>query len=204
MVVDRTHHTTLVLMWRGPRTNPFHRLAIRKVRSILPDILAPGLGVVFCGTAAGAVSARKGAYYAGPGNRFWQTLHEVGLTSRRLEPVEFATVLDFGIGLTDVAKTVSGSDSELPRHAFDPAGLERKIRRFCSPPRALAFNGKRSASEFFDRKIVQYGRQQATIGETAVFVLPSTSGAARKFWDATFWFEVARFVQSPYTSSQIR
>ena len=150
--------------------------------------------MVFCGTAAGAVSARKGAYYAGPGNRFWHTLYEVGLTSRRLEPIEFAMVLGFGIGLTDVAKTVSGSDRELPRHAFDSAGLERKIRQFC--PRVLAFNGKRSASEFFHRKTVQYGRQEVGIGEAVVFVLPSTSGAARKFWNATFWFEVARFVQS--------
>ncbi|MCH7491385.1 MAG: mismatch-specific DNA-glycosylase [Gemmatimonadetes bacterium] len=165
-----------------------------KVRHILPDVLAPGLGVVFCGTAAGAVSARKGAYYAGPGNRFWHTLHQIGLTSRCFEPAEFARVLECGIGLTDVAKTVSGSDRELPRHAFDSAGLERKIRRFC--PRALAFNGKRSASQFFHRKTVHYGRQDVGIGETVVFVLPSTSGAARKFWDATFWFEVARFVQS--------
>ena len=150
--------------------------------------------MVFCGTAAGAVSARKGAYYAGPGNRFWLTLHEVGLTPRRLEPLEFAMVLDCGIGLTDLAKTVSGSDRELPRHAFDSAGLERKIRQFC--PRVLAFNGKRSASQFFDRKSVQYGQQDVGIGETVVFVLPSTSGAARKFWDATFWSEVARVVQS--------
>ncbi len=150
--------------------------------------------MVFCGTAAGAVSARKGAYYAGPGNRFWHTLHEIGLTSGRLEPAEFARVLDFGIGLTDVAKTVSGSDRELPRHAFDSAGLERKIRQFC--PRVLAFNGKRSASQFFNRKTVQYGRQDVGIGETVVFVLPSTSGAARKFWNVTFWFEVARFIQS--------
>ena len=167
---------------------------MRQVRPILPDVLAPGLGVVFCGTAAGAVSARKGAYYAGPGNRFWHTLHQIGLTSRRLEPAEFVRVLDFGIGLTDVAKTVSGSDRELPRHAFDPAGLERKIRQFC--PRALAFNGKRSASQFFNRKSVQYGRQDVAIGETVVFVLPSTSGAARKFWNTTYWFEVAQFIQS--------
>lgn len=164
------------------------------MRSILPDVLAPGLSVVFCGTAAGAVSARKKAYYAGPGNRFWKTLHEIGLTPRRLEPHEFASVLDFGIGLTDVAKTVSGSDSELPRHAFDSAGLERKIRQFC--PRTLAFNGKRSAREFLGVKKVSYGRQTTGVGRTVVFLLPSTSGAARKHWEISYWKELARFIEA--------
>ena len=60
---------------------------------VLPDVLGPGLRIVFCGSAAGAVSARVGAYYAGPGNRFWPTLHRVGLTPRLLAPAEFRTVL---------------------------------------------------------------------------------------------------------------
>lgn len=39
-----------------------------------PDLLAPHLRLVFCGTAAGNVSAARGAYYAGPGNQFWPIL----------------------------------------------------------------------------------------------------------------------------------
>ncbi len=162
--------------------------------SILPDVLEPGLKVVFCGTAAGTVSARKKAYYAGPGNRFWKTLYEIGLTPRRLEPHEFASVLGFGIGLTDVAKTVFGSDHELPRSGFDPQALQNKIAQLA--PQALAFNGKKSACEFFGVNQVSYGRQNATIGRTVVFVLPSTSGAARRFWDVAYWSEVARFVMA--------
>jgi len=55
---------------------------------VLPDVLAPGLAIVFCGTAVGTVSARRRAYYAGPGNAFWPTLHRVGLTPRQLLPEE--------------------------------------------------------------------------------------------------------------------
>ena len=80
---------------------------------VLPDLLRPGLRVVICGSAAGAVSAARGAYYAGPGNKFWRILAEVGLTPRRLEPGEFREVLNFGIGLTDLVKTHSGSDAVL-------------------------------------------------------------------------------------------
>ena len=75
---------------------------------MLPDVLEVGLGIVFCGTAAGAVAARVGAPYAGPGNRFWWVLHDTGLTPRQLEPAEFRTLPRYGIGLTDAAKHTSG------------------------------------------------------------------------------------------------
>ena len=65
---------------------------------ILPDVLGPGLRIVFCGYAPGTASARAGAYYAGPGNRFWTTLHQVDLTPVLLRPAEFARLPEFGIG----------------------------------------------------------------------------------------------------------
>ncbi len=114
---------------------------------VLPDVLRPGLTVVFCGTAAGAQSARAGAYYAGQGNKFWRTLHQIGLTPRQLDPHEFPTLPDYGIGLTDIAKTYSGADSGLRRSHFDAAGLRAKIEHVA--PHAFAFNGKRSASAFY-------------------------------------------------------
>ena len=65
---------------------------------VLPDLLVPGLRIVFCGSAAGAVSAAKGAYYAGPGNRFWRILHETGLTPMRLAPHELPDCRAWGLG----------------------------------------------------------------------------------------------------------
>ena len=156
---------------------------------VLPDVLGPGLRVVFCGSAAGAVSARVGAYYAGPGNRFWPTLHRVGLTPRLLAPAEFRTVLRHGIGLTDLCKTESGADTDLSREADDAAALAAKIARH--RPGVLAFNGKRAARVFLDAETFDYGEQPQRIGNTAIHVLPSTSGAARRWWDETFWRRVA-------------
>jgi len=69
---------------------------------ILPDVMEVGLNVAFCGTAAGTKSAQAGAYYAGPGNAFWATLHRIGLTPRELRPTEYAELLDYGAGLTDI------------------------------------------------------------------------------------------------------
>ena len=156
---------------------------------VLPDVLGPGLRIVFCGSAAGAVSARVGAYYAGPGNRFWPTLHRVELTPRLLAPAEFRAVLRYGIGLTDLCKTESGSDADLSRHADDAAALAAKIAQH--RPAVLAFNGKRAARVFLASETLDYGEQARRTGETAIHVLPSTSGAARRWWDETFWRRVA-------------
>ena len=159
---------------------------------VLPDVLAPGLKVVFCGSAVGAKSAALGAYYAGPGNRFWPTLHRIGLTPSVLDAHDYRSVRDYGIGLTDMAKHESGSDAILSRAADDPAALAAKIARF--RPAALAFNGKRAAGVFLGQPLL-YGVQPEPVGATALFVLPSTSGAARRFWDERPWFELAEFVR---------
>lgn len=157
--------------------------------SVLPDVLAPGLAVVFCGSAVGAASARRRAYYAGPGNAFWPTLAEVGLTPRQLAPEEYKSVTKYGLGLTDLAKTISGSDDVLADEHFDRNGLRTKMLRY--RPRILAFTSKRAAEEFIGHP-VDYGPMRETIGATALFVLPSPSGAARRYWAPNHWRELAR------------
>jgi TDG/mug DNA glycosylase family protein len=156
---------------------------------VLPDVLPPGLRIVFCGTAPGAASARAGAYYAGPGNRFWATLHEVGLTPALLRPAEFARLPEFGIGLTDVSKTASGSDQEVGRRGMDPERLAAAVG--AASPAHLAFNGKNAARAALGRP-VDYGRQPERVGGAPTWVLTSTSGAARAFWDIEPWWELAR------------
>ncbi len=163
---------------------------------ILPDVLVPGLNVVFCGSAAGFKSARLGAYYAGPGNKFWPTLHRVGLTPRLIAPPEFRAVLEFGIGLTDLCKTGFGNDIDLDPAYDDVPGLLRKIKRF--RPRVLAFTAKRPAHIVLralgaGRAPPPYGLQDLMIGETRLFVLTSPSGRAGSFWDERWWRELAQF-----------
>jgi TDG/mug DNA glycosylase family protein len=159
---------------------------------LLDDLLQPGLRLVVCGTAAGERSAKLGAYYAGPGNKFWRTLHEVGLTAdRALTPSEFRELPSYGIGLTDLSKGVSGMDHTLMRHSFDPARFRLAIGKFA--PRALAFNGKKAPSVYRARhtKLIGYGQQAERIGETALYVLPSTSGAASGAWSIEPWRTLA-------------
>ncbi|RPI97284.1 MAG: mismatch-specific DNA-glycosylase [Chloroflexi bacterium] len=159
---------------------------------VLPDVLDYGLKVVFCGAAAGTKSARVGAYYAGPGNRFWETLYRIGLTPRRLDPAEYPSLLQYGVGLTDLIKTQYGRDSNLEFEGDAGESLRGRIAEY--EPRVLAFNGKRPAQEFLLRP-VKYGLQEETIGGTAIFVLPSTSGAAIGHWDETYWAALAVYLR---------
>ena len=160
--------------------------------AVLPDILPPGPRVVFCGTAAGTASAKARAYYAGPGNGFWETLHSTGLTPVRLEPKEFARLPEFGIGLTDICKLLHGSDDEVGTVEFDVAGLQARIAE--AEPTFLAFNGKNAARGALERA-VELGPQEEQIGGATVWVLPSTSGAARRYWDIGPWRELASACQ---------
>lgn len=156
---------------------------------VLPDVLQPGLRLVFCGTAAGKRSAAEGAYYAHPGNLFWRALFEAGLTPRSLAPFEFAQLPALGIGLTDLAKRHSGNDADLPRDAFDVPALRTKIERY--QPRVLAFTSKTAARTALGRPIISCGPQPECIGATHIVVLPSPSGQARGHWDIGPWRELA-------------
>lgn len=159
---------------------------------ILPDLLRPGLSIVFCGMAPSAESARRRAYYAHPGNRFWRTLHETGLTPRLLAPEEFRLLLQSSIGFTDVNKTESGRDHALSKQALDPAAVRAKIAKF--QPRFLACTSK-TAGRLVLGRACDYGLQAETIGITKIFVLPSTSGAAVRYWDIGPWRALAKAVR---------
>ncbi|MGQ0582577.1 MAG: mismatch-specific DNA-glycosylase [Reyranella sp.] len=159
---------------------------------LLPDLLAPGLDLVLCGTAPGPASFKARAYYANPGNSFWPTLHAVGLTSERLAPQRFPELLGFGIGLTDLNKTEVGSDHELTPAAMDAGSLHAKLRRF--RPAAIAFTSKNAAALALGIKTPGYGRQNELLEGAVAFVLASPSGRARSFWTLAPWREAATFV----------
>lgn len=170
------------------------RAAREEAAHILPDRLAPGLKLWFVGTAAGPMSAAMGAYYAHPGNRFWRTLHETGVTPRLFAPQEFPELLALGVGLTDFCKTGWGVDANIAREAFDVAGFAAKVAQL--KPKALAFTSKMSASLWLGKSTGQItiGRQAEAEGP-AVFVLPSPSGLATSYWSITPWREAADFLR---------
>ena len=163
-----------------------------KDRPKLPELLRFGLDLVICGTAASSASAERGQYYAGPGNRFWSVLAETKLTPRLLDPSEFRLLLDYGVGLTDIVKDQAGVDAKIE---FGDWGSQLARRLAPCEPLYLCFNGKRAAREALGGKKVDYGLQAESFGPTRLFVAPSTSAAARRWWDGAVWEELAELVR---------
>ena len=159
---------------------------------VLPDLLRPNLDLVFCGTAAGNKSAETTTYYAHPSNKFWRTLFETGFTPTKFEPQDFHHLLRYGIGLTDLAKFACGPDSGLKSTDFDREAFRLKVEKY--RPCFVGFNGKTAAKIFLNENQVDYGLQENHIDETKMFVLPSTSMLANRYWIPKHWENLAQML----------
>jgi double-stranded uracil-DNA glycosylase len=155
----------------------------------VPDILGPGVRVVFCGINPGFVSAAAAAHFANPRNDFWRLLHEAGFTPRLMQPDEQFEVLGFGIGLTNAAYRTTKGSGDLRRADFEGSAerLERLAREL--RPGVIAFVGKEAYRGAFGER-PPLGMQERQLGETRMFVLPSTSPAnAAVPWEERLrWF----------------
>ena len=158
--------------------------------SDVPDVLAPGLGVVFCGINPGRVSAAARAHFANPRNDFWRLLHAARFTSRLYEPHEQFALLDEGIGVTNAAYRTTPGSGDLRRGDF--AGSAERLEQLARDlrPGWLGFVGKEAYRGTFNER-PSLGVQERTLGDTRLFVLPSTSPAnAAVPWDERLrWFQ---------------
>ena len=161
-------------------------------KHILPDRLRPGLKLVFCGTAAGRQSALSRTYYAHSQNKFWITLHRVGLTPQLFAPQDYEKLWELGIGLTDIAKHAYGMDHQLPKDALGAVAVAAlKARIVKAKPRILAFTSLNGGRKVMGPHAVA-GEQAALLGDTRIFLLPSPSPLAANHWDIGPWRAVAR------------
>ncbi|HEX7241218.1 MAG TPA: mismatch-specific DNA-glycosylase [Longimicrobiaceae bacterium] len=146
----------------------------------LPDLLAPGLRLLFVGFNPSVRAARLGHYYAGRNNRFWDLLAASGLTPRRLAFTEDRSLLELGIGITDLVKRPTRSAAEVTPGEYRLGverlrGIVRELR-----PRVVCYNGKGVYLHACRAPAAPWGRQPGSLVEGTVdFVAPSPSGLAR-------------------------
>ena len=159
----------------------------------VPDTLGPGVRVVFCGINPGHWSAAARAPFANPRNDFWRLLHAAGFTPRVLEPQEHPELLRYGIGLTNAAYRTTRGSGDLRKADF--AGAAERLEEIARTlrPQVIAFVGKAAYSGVFGGR-PEHGLQQRKLGETALFVLPSTSpaNAAGPWTERLRWFRAVR------------
>ncbi|MBA3521635.1 MAG: G/U mismatch-specific DNA glycosylase [Gemmatimonadales bacterium] len=142
----------------------------------VPDLIAPGLGILFCGINPGLYSGATGHHFARPGNRFWPALYAAGLTERVIGPWEESLLLDGGYGITNLVARATATAAELSQEelAAGRRRLARKVRRYA--PRWLAVLGIGAYRSAFDRPAAMVGRQEDTLGPSGLWVLPNPSG----------------------------
>ena len=158
-------------LWRPSRDD----LTAARDRPI-PDIIAPGLRVLFCGINPGLYSGATGHHFARPGNRFWSALHGAGFTDRVLHPWEVEALLAAGLGITNLVNRATAtaaeiSEAELRAGAVRLEALADELR-----PGAVAVVGVSAYRTGFVRPRAAIGPQPERMGASALWVLPNPSG----------------------------
>jgi G:T/U-mismatch repair DNA glycosylase/ADP-ribose pyrophosphatase YjhB (NUDIX family) len=173
--------------------------------SAVPDVLAPGLEVLFCAINPGRVSAAAAAHFANPRNDFWRLLAAAGFTSRVYLPEEQFALPALGIGLTNAAYRTTPGSSDL--RAADYAESAERLGRLATDlqPRVIAFVGKEAYRGTF-RERPDHGLQERRLGAARLFVLPSTSPAnAAVPWEERLrWFKALRDHVAPVVREAVR
>ena len=142
----------------------------------LPDVIAPGLDVLFCGINPGLYTAAVGHHFGRPGNRFWPVLHRAGFTPRLFDPSQQRELLPLGYGITNIVARATAAADELTAAELvaGAAVLTRKVLRFA--PRYLAVVGIQAYRTAFACPRAKLGVQEETIAATRIWVLPNPSG----------------------------
>jgi TDG/mug DNA glycosylase family protein len=166
----------------------------------IPDVIAPGLDVLFCGTNPGLYSAAIGCHYGRPGNRFWPTLYAAGFTPRLFDPSEVGEMLGLGYGITDVVLRASTAADELTADELVSGGkaLRRKVKKYA--PRFLAVLGIGIYRIAFRQPKAVIGLQKGRIGNTRVWVLPNPSGLNAHYQPA----ELVQLFAELFVASPVR
>ncbi|MCY4416900.1 MAG: mismatch-specific DNA-glycosylase [Chloroflexi bacterium] len=163
----------------------------------LPDYLRPGLDIVLIGLNPSAYSVRMGHYFANPRNRFWAALSASGLVGREVGPEDDATLLELGIGLTDLVKRATPQASGLNAADYRRDAPRLKARIVNASPTIACFHGLtayraylRYAENTPNAGSIDLGRQDFCIGNSRVFVLPNPSPANARYSldDLTGWY----------------
>src|SRR5712692_7295206 len=158
------------------QVKPTRQQLVEAAGKTVPDVIAHGLRVLFCGINPGLYTAAVGHHFARPGNRFWPALHASGFTARLLSPFEERELLERGCGITNVVPRATATAAELAPADFINGGrlLRNKIRR--SQPRFVAVLGVGAYRAAFAQPKAIIGEQEQRIAGARVWVLPNPSG----------------------------
>jgi TDG/mug DNA glycosylase family protein len=142
----------------------------------IPDVIGPGLRVLFCGINPGLMSGTLGQHFARPGNRFWKVLHLAGFTERVLAPSEQWRLVDRGLGITNLVPAASRTATDLTAAQLREGAraLEQKVASL--RPGYVAVLGMQAYRTAFQRPGATVGEQTDRLADARLWLLPNPSG----------------------------
>lgn len=142
----------------------------------VPDVIAPGLKVLFCGINPGLYSGYTGHHFARPGNRFWPALHAAGFTPQLLQPEQERELLPLGYGITNLVPRATATAAALSRVELEAGGraLAEKVRQY--RPRVVAVLGVTAYRDAFGEREAELGEQPHELAGARLWILPNPSG----------------------------
>ena len=160
----------------APLRKPTRAELAAAVNLVVPDLIAPGLRVLFCGINPGLYTAAIGHHFGRPGNRFWPALYGAGFTPRLFAPWEEQALLPLGYGITNMVQRTTATAAELHADEYVAGGqhLHGVVTRY--RPRVVAFLGIGAYRTAFGRPRAVLGLQPERLSESALWLLPSPSG----------------------------
>lgn len=173
----------------------------------LPDLLAPGLALVFVGLNPSEYSAREGHYFANPRNRFWPAFNRSALLpaalGRECTPSDDSLLLEHGIGFTDVVKRPTPQGNALRAADYRWWAPRLRERLLDCGPGLVCFHGLMAYKAYLqyaenEKASPGLGLQPRPIGGSSVFVVPNPSPANARYSvnDLAAWYDrVAAMLQ---------
>ncbi len=153
----------------------------RAVGRTIPDLVAPGLRVLFCGINPGLVSGARGLHFARPGNRFWRLLHAAGFTDGVLDPADQRQLLELQLGITNLVPYTSRAAADLSAAQLREGAdhLEHKVARL--RPAFVAVLGMGAYRTAFGRSGATIGLQGERLSRARLWLLPNPSGLQARY-----------------------
>ncbi|MCG2624163.1 G/U mismatch-specific DNA glycosylase [Arthrobacter sp. I2-34] len=150
--------------------------------ALVPDLLGPGLRLLFVGINPGLWSAATGSHFARPGNRFYPALAAAGITDHVIRAADGMAEQDRrhlvsrGVGITNIVPRATARADELTREELKAGGRKLAGKVEALAPQAVAVAGISAYRVAFGRPSAQLGRQPERIAGAELWAVPNPSG----------------------------
>ena len=148
----------------------------------VPDLIGPGVALLFVGINPGLWTAATQTHFAHPGNRFYPALELAGIITRTVDRSTGFTdadrrhLIERGIGITNLVNRATARASELASAELRAGSRRLEVLVASVSPRVVAIAGVTAYRTAFARPKARVGRQEDRMAGSEVWIVPNPSG----------------------------